>query len=61
VWVGGDGLVRRIHENFSYAAGGTQTTTDLTVDLSDFGVTVNVQPPPADQTADIGTLKGLGG
>jgi hypothetical protein len=60
VWVGSDGLVRRIHENFSYATGGAQTTTDLTVDLSDFGTKVSVQPPPADQTADIGALKGLG-
>jgi hypothetical protein len=60
VWVGDDGLVRRFHENFSYplpTAG--ELTTDLTMDLSDFGVQTNIQPPPADQTTDIGALKGV--
>ena len=60
VWIGDDGLVRRVHENFTYPANGVQTTTDLTVDLSGFGTKVTVTPPPADQTADISALKGIG-
>jgi len=60
VWVGDDGLVRRFHENFVYPLPGAgQLTTDLTMDLSDFGVQTNIQPPPADQTTDIGALKGV--
>jgi hypothetical protein len=60
VWVGSDGLVRRLHENLSYPINGTESTTDLTIDLSDFGVQTTITPPPADQTVDISTLKGVG-
>jgi LppX_LprAFG lipoprotein len=60
VWIGGDGLVRRIHESFSSSAGGAKATTDLTIGLSDFGTKVSVTPPPADQTADLSTLGGVG-
>jgi LppX_LprAFG lipoprotein len=56
VWIGSDGLVRRLHEHLAYG----QTTTDLTVDLSDFGVQTSIQAPPADQTVDVSTLKGIG-
>lgn len=60
VWVGDDGLVRRLHENFAYPVQGAgELNTDLTMDLTDFGVKTNIQPPPADQTADIGALKGI--
>jgi hypothetical protein len=60
VWVGDDGLVRRFHENFAYLVQGAgELNTDLTMDLTDFGVKTNIQPPPADQTVDIGALKGV--
>ena len=60
VWIDSDGLVRRMHEHLAYAAGGANATTDLTVDLSDFGVKTSIQAPPADQTVDVGALKGIG-
>jgi LppX_LprAFG lipoprotein len=60
VWIGDDGLVRRLHENFAYPLQGAGTlTTDLTMDLTDFGVQTNIQPPPADETADISALQGV--
>lgn len=60
VWIGSDGLVRRMHEHLTYGANGANATTDLTVDLSDFGVKTSIQAPPADQTVDVSTLKGIG-
>jgi hypothetical protein len=60
VWIDGDGLVRRMHEHLTYPAGVLNTTTDLTVDLSDFGVKTSIQAPPADQTVDVSALKGIG-
>jgi LppX_LprAFG lipoprotein len=60
VWIDGDGLVRRMHEHLTYPAGALNTTTDLTVDLSDFGVKTSIQVPPADQTLDVSALKGIG-
>jgi hypothetical protein len=59
VWIGSDGLVRRMHDTISYTENGMQATTDLTLDLTDFGTQVTVTPPPADQTVDVSTLKGL--
>lgn len=61
VWIGSDGLVRRLRENFSYPVDGTQSTTSLTLSLTDFGVQATITPPPADQTVDFSTLKALGG
>jgi hypothetical protein len=50
VWIGGDGLVRKVHEQGSHF--------DLTFLLSDFGAPVTVTLPPADQVADLSSLKG---
>jgi hypothetical protein len=58
VWIGSDGLVRRLHENLSYDVNGTQATTDLTMNLTDFGAPVTVTTPPADQVIDLSQLKG---
>lgn len=58
VWIGGDGLVRRMHTTLTASAHGTQTVSDLTLDLSDFGTQVTITPPPAGQTLDITQLKG---
>jgi hypothetical protein len=61
VWIGSDGLVRRLRENFSYPVDGTSSTTNLTLSLTDFGVRTAITPPPADQTVDFSKLKALGG
>lgn len=58
VWVDGDGYVRRLDESMS--AKTPTGTMDVKVDvgLSDFGTTVDVTPPPADQTTDVAQLIG---
>lgn len=61
VWIGSDGLVRRLREVFSYPVDGAQAATSLTLSLTDFGVQATITPPPADQTVDYSTLKALGG
>ena len=71
VWVDGDGLVRKIAFSFSIPKtrtggmpGGGQTITE-TIEFFDFGVNVDVTPPPASETTDLtklmgGLAKGLG-
>jgi len=61
VWIGSDGLVRRLRENFSYPVDGTPSSTSLTLSLTDFGVQATITPPAADQTVDFNKLKALGG
>jgi hypothetical protein len=54
-WVDAQGRLRRLHlrlgMTFKEPTGGTtpRSVTDLTIDLFDFGVPVQVAPPPADQ------------
>lgn len=51
VWIDGQGLVRR--EHLHYATSGVATaTTDMTIDLSNYGETVNVAPPSPAETFD---------
>jgi hypothetical protein len=51
VWVDGGGLLRRetLHADMPALNG----SMDFTMDLSDFGVAVNVTAPPASQTTDL--------
>lgn len=48
VWIDGDGLVRRIFVEDGGVAG--------TIEFFDFGLEVDIEPPPADQVADIDEL-----
>jgi hypothetical protein len=48
VWIDGDGLLRRIWVEDSGYGG--------TIDFFDFGVDVDIEPPPAERVADIGAL-----
>jgi hypothetical protein len=50
VWVGGDGLVRRISLGDRSGSG--------TIEFYDFGVEVGIEPPPAEQVEDVGALVG---
>lgn len=54
LWVDGDGYVRKLVEHVTGRAPGAGTV-DLAIEarLSDFGATVDVTPPPADQTTDL--------
>jgi hypothetical protein len=62
VWVDEDGLVRREvlrYEDMRFAPGQTGDMT-IRMELYDFGVTVDVEPPPGDQVTDLGELLGGG-
>jgi len=61
-WIGGDGYVYRVRTHLATGSGNAKSVVALTVDLSDFGKTVQVTVPPAGQTvASNGSLPGLGG
>jgi hypothetical protein len=70
-WIDSKGLVRRVGMKLDYnkLPGSDQgMSVDLTEDLYDFGVKVDVTPPPSDETYDITNLaakniqqNGLGG
>jgi hypothetical protein len=63
VWIDDDGLARRIrltYENMRFAPG-EQGDMTMAMDLYDFGVDVNVQPPPKDKVTDIQELMTQGG
>ncbi|MDQ1439066.1 MAG: hypothetical protein QOK43_2695 [Acidimicrobiaceae bacterium] len=57
VYVDGDGLVRRqvlrMQAHMGNRGDGTHVTVVATTDLYDFGLPVDVQPPPADQVTRI--------
>lgn len=52
IWVGADGLPRRLHQVMSFQG----NEMDLSMDLYDFGTKVDVTPPPASKTTDLGKL-----
>lgn len=66
VWIDEEGRLRRQRQRLDLsqatgaapAQGGTVTTT---VEYFDFGIDVDVQPPPADQVTDLQELQGAGG
>jgi hypothetical protein len=63
VWIDGDGLVRRIglaYEGMEFTPGQKGDMT-LRVELYDYGVEVEVQPPPAEQVMSFQELLELGG
>jgi hypothetical protein len=61
VWVDGDDLVRRVVTDFEIDQQGQQVTQQSTIEYFDFGVEVDVQPPPEKDTVDITELGGGGG
>jgi hypothetical protein len=56
VWVDGDGYVRKLEETMNAKTTAGAMSVKLAVELSDFGTTVDVTPPPAGQTSDISEL-----
>ena len=60
VWVDDDGLLRRLRMGWTQSdplsAGRTLMTMSVTQELYDFGVPVDVKPPPADQVVDAAAL-----
>jgi len=59
VWINDDDRVVKMHFNVEGGAfGGGAGTADFTMEITDFGVPVDVQAPPADQTVDVSGLLG---
>jgi hypothetical protein len=58
VWVGHDGLVRRMKYTYDMQLSGQPTQTTMQTDLYDFGTDVHVSTPPADSVVDITQLVG---
>jgi hypothetical protein len=56
VWVDGDGYVRKLVETLSAHTPNGTMDMKLAVQMSDFGTPVDVTPPPAEQTTDLGAL-----
>jgi hypothetical protein len=61
VWIDGDGMARRMkYEQPLPSAGGEEGAMELTMEFFDFGVDVDVEPPPSDEVIDIKELIGAG-
>jgi hypothetical protein len=61
VWLDEDDLVRRIRMDVTFPVEGEELGLEMTTDFFDFGVDVDVDPPPAAQTIDITELARGGG
>jgi hypothetical protein len=62
VWVGKDGLVRRIRVSFDLPHGGVPAHTAITMDIYDYGAGIDIEAPPSSQVFDATQLaqQGLG-
>lgn len=61
VWIGEDGVVRRLKQRIQTLIGpGMRATIDQQLELFDFGVSVDVRPPPANETQDATDLAAKG-
>jgi hypothetical protein len=58
VWIDDEGLVRRERVDFSFEEEGSggEASVRIDVELFDFGVAVDVSPPPDDQVQDLAEL-----
>jgi hypothetical protein len=62
VWIDGDGLPRKLAYDMTIEAEGQEVHTVLEMVFTDYGVEVDVTPPPADQVTDFAELTAsLGG
>jgi hypothetical protein len=62
VWIDDDGLARRVkYEQPLPATGGEDASMELTMEFFDFGVDVDVAPPPAEGVIDMQELIQGGG
>ena len=57
VWINDDDRVVKMHLVIDAGSlGASAGTAELTMEITDFGVPVDVQAPPADQTTDLSSL-----
>jgi hypothetical protein len=63
VWIGKDGLVRRVRASFDLPHGATPVGMAMALDLYDYGAQVDIAAPPSSQVFDATDLaqQGLGG
>jgi hypothetical protein len=60
VWINDDDRVVKMHMTIDAGAFGAGTgTAEMTMEITGFGVPVDVQAPPADETVDLFSLEGL--
>jgi len=52
VWIGKDGLVRRVAIAYSFAPAGKPVRMRMTMNLSDYGAHVTIAAPPSDEVFD---------
>jgi hypothetical protein len=52
VWVGKDGLVRRVQISYGYAVAGRQMRIRMAMDVSDYGAHVSIAAPPSGKVFD---------
>ena len=58
VWIDGDGLLRRLTQEYELSSAGEKTSTRVTMELYDFGVEVDVEPPAPEEVFDVSDLIG---
>ena len=56
VWVGDDRVVRRSSIAMRFDVEGSSVASTITMELFDFGVAVDIAPPPADQVKRVGDV-----
>jgi hypothetical protein len=63
VWIGKDGLVRRVRVSLNLPHGATAVRTTMAMDIYDYGAQVDIAAPPSSQVFDATELaqQGLGG
>ena len=52
VWIGKDGLVRRVGFSYGFARSGQQVRMRMTMNISDYGAHVTIAAPPSSQVFD---------
>ena len=60
VWIDDDGLIRRQRFDFAVEQGGQDVSLEYEIELYDFGVRVDVEPPAEEDTADLSELAAQG-
>lgn len=62
VWIGKDGLVRRVRVSVNLPHGGAPAHTAMTMDIYDYGAGIHIEAPPSSQVFDATQLaqQGLG-
>lgn len=60
VWVDDTGLIRRFTQSYNQELGGKSVSLETTMDMSDYGLPVNVSAPPADEVFDATALAAQG-